>query len=500
MNTLEQDALEVLRLVRSYKNLFAPINKIPHDVLSLLPGYYDEDRIGQNLITLTHVCRGWRGIFTSRSSLWTRLDFTNVDKTRAYIERSRSSPLEIHLRDDKNPSYFDDAFSLVIPHLRRLKSLAIYVDVPPGLLKHFFCQTPLLEELDISFLHSHSSALDRTLFDGDLSSLRKLTLTGAITITHLPWNNMKNLQVLNLVSWSPVHSITQLLDFFESAPLLHTIELDDSIPDSSDAPPQRIVPLPHLRALTINSIPPHSTLLNHLCVPTGASLVLVFWFGDEEESLLPDYLSGASGNLKILSNITAINVCFGSEKCVRLSGPSGSLRLLAHRWDGGTDSHTADCRILHSLEPSILSKAQRLAVSEYRHSYQTEGSPIFQCVSSMNNLRVLVLTNCDNLPFILTLDPEENPSKLVLCHNLEELVLHIMRQDQFHLEHLISMVKSRASRGAKLSSITIVGLDELAPGRQVFKLREHVTCVTYMVDDVPPAWDHIPGESGDKNK
>ena len=57
MNALEQDALEVLSLVRSVKNSFAPVTRIPPEILSDIPDYYDEDDVDQDLITLTHVCR-----------------------------------------------------------------------------------------------------------------------------------------------------------------------------------------------------------------------------------------------------------------------------------------------------------------------------------------------------------------------------------------------------------------------------------------------------------
>ena len=45
-----------------------------------------------------------------------------------------------------------------------------------------------------------------------------------------------------------------------------------------------------------------------------------------------------------------------------------------------------------------------------------------------------------------------------------------------------------------------VGLDELVPGKEVFKLREHVARVEYRVDDVPPHWDVLPCESSDENE
>ena len=71
MNLLEQDALEVLSLIRSMKNTFAPVNRIPWGVLSIIPDYCDTD---YELVAFTHVCRGWREEFISRSSLWTSLD------------------------------------------------------------------------------------------------------------------------------------------------------------------------------------------------------------------------------------------------------------------------------------------------------------------------------------------------------------------------------------------------------------------------------------------
>jgi len=514
VNALEQDASEVLRLVRSLKNSFAPINRIPPDVLLLIPGYFDhddndendddddDDDMDQDLIALTHVCRGWRDVFTSCSSLWTRLDFTNVEKTRTYIRRSQSSPLEIYLENSEDLNYLDDAFSLVIPHLHRLKSLAIDADVLPDVFRHFRCQTPLLEELSILLYNDHNQVFDSALFGGDLSSLRKLTLSGTITITHFPWNNMANLKVLNLRSWASGYNVTQLLDFFESAPLLHTVKLEDSIPDSSDAPPQRIVLLPHLKTLTIVAGPPHSILLDHLCIPAGASLNVRFNCSSDKTPIL-DCFPEPPANLKNLSHITMVNLGFYREnKFVQLNGPSGSLRVLARWVHWGIDSYDMDRRILHCLAPPILLTTQRLAISNYTHSnpFEAEEPPIFQTLSSTDNLRTLILTKCDILPFILALDPEENPSKLALCPKLKELVLYVESQDKFYIDHLVSMAKNRALGGAKLSSIIIVDLGELTPDEEVFELREYVTHVECRVEDAPPTWDSIPGEIGDESE
>ena len=125
VDRLEQDALEVLSLIRSVKNKLAPISRIPGAVLSLIPNYWERQYIDtdKDLVTLTHVCRGWREVFTSHPSLWTRLDFTNIEKPiptsnvpDRYLWRSpsaipRPNPLsrklsfwQSHISGDSSPS------------------------------------------------------------------------------------------------------------------------------------------------------------------------------------------------------------------------------------------------------------------------------------------------------------------------------------------------------------------------------------------------------------
>lgn len=69
VDALEQDVVEVFRLVRSLRNSLVPVNRIPPEVLSLISDYHSEDEMDKDLVALTHVCRDWRDIFTCRSSL-----------------------------------------------------------------------------------------------------------------------------------------------------------------------------------------------------------------------------------------------------------------------------------------------------------------------------------------------------------------------------------------------------------------------------------------------
>jgi hypothetical protein len=483
------------------KNRFAPINRIPGAILSLIPKYCDEDDVDEGLAALTHVCRGWRGLFVSHPSLWTRLDFMNVDKTRAYIERSRSLPLEVDLYKSEQESYLEDAFLLAVPHVGRFKSLTIggTSDSLQNLTKHFSFPIHLLKELTIDLACTPTPVLDGALFGGDLSSLRTLSLRGVIT--HLPWNNLRNLITFEL-RCAPGNTIavTQLLNFLESASHLRDITLY-SMPTSSNAPLGRVISLPHLRKLIIMAHPAHSILLNHLSITTRVSLCLRFNFGGDK-SPLPYYLPKTTRNLKNLFHITTVNLRLDkTEKFMRLAGPSGELYMLGY-WEDELEvapSPDLDRRILQSLNYFPLHMTRRLAIMKYKPPTLTEidkSSP-YNMLLRMTDLLTLTLTRCNNLPFIIALNPARNPSGLAPCPNLEELILYVEGRNAFNIPDLISMVKERASKDAKLRLMTIVGLGELVPGKEAFKLKEHVTRVDYRVEERPPKWDSIPDNESD---
>ena len=446
------------------------------------------------MITSTHVCRRWRDTFISRASLWTKLRFKDVDKTRTYIQRSQSSPLNMHL--GRSLKVVDDAFPLSIPQIPRLKSLIIIAaNTLPGIIRHFRCHTPLLEKLDIEICLSNETALDGALFNRDFSSLRELRLWGLTT--GFPWKNIANLRVADLNTPYHKYRTTQILDFLESAPLLHALSLSYSMSHSSDAPPGRIVPLRHLKTFAITANSPPSTLLPHLHIPIGTAMNSTFHFNDE--SPFQDYLPERSQIFDNLSCITTINLCFHQLwKSMRLSGPSGSLRVIVLR-NYCSKFDTTDHETLRSLGHLTFSAVQRLVISGYDPLVPDEvgEASIFRALSFANNLRTLILMGCYEPFFIRPLDPENNPSHSVLCLNMEELVLYINPKDE-SLTDLIRMTKNRASRGAKLPSLKIISLHGRIPEEAVSWIEEageHVAHLEHGFSNDDPAWDQIPGES-----
>ena len=249
--------------------------------------------------------------------------------------------------------------------------------------------------------------------------------------------------------------------------------------------PQRTVFLPHLNDLVVLADQAHSIVLNHLRIPMGASISQYFNFGGTKSSLV-EYLPEASTNLMNLSHVNTVNLLFDSEeKFVELNWPSGSLRVFGHWKDWVTASwFVMDREILRSLSPPIPSTVRKLYISRYGHPDPAEGydCPIFQTLSSMTNLQTLKLSECNNQPFILALDPEGSEAKLVLCPDLENLVLSVESWGRSHSECITRMAEDRASRGARVSSIRIVFRGEPAPEEELSKLAEYVARVEYRVD------------------
>ena len=361
--------------------------------------------------------------------------------------------MEICLEEEEDATYLNDAFLLVVPHLSRLKSLSLSgsSDNLLQLTKHFGSPAPLLEKLKITSARAETLVIQGAIFDGYLSSLRELRLSRVIT--NLAWGNLSNLRTFDLrqVAGDKI-SVTRLLDLFECAPLLRKIHLRDAFPNSSDAPPGRVV-------------------------------------------LLPKTLE----TLENVSSITSINLSFDPGIFLRVDGPSRSHYTFGHWHGGGPSPSIVDTRVLQSLTLFRLSAVERLSITEYSAAppKKTEKSSVYQTLLLMNDLRTLTLTNCLNLPFVFALNPNLNPSRTVACPKLEELVLYIMNKDKDWscINELLEAAKERASSGSKLPAITIVCPEEFIPAKQVLKLKDYVSCVEYRLDDVAPEWDDIPADA-----
>ena len=506
-DVLVQDVMEVASLVRSFRNSLVPMSRMPVEIFFLIPHYWERrndlerQEADRDLISMTQVCRRWREILTLHcSSLWTNLDLEHPDKTRVYVERSRSLPLKITLTEMGGFTRCNNPFLEVVPHLNRLGSLTIkaHVGALSGLPNCFPSPAPILKELRV--LLEDEGDYDDDLISSDLEilgtifpedpPLRKLSLSGIIK--NLPSMTLPNLTVFELRNPEDMVDppfVTQILDFLASAPLLRRIVLCVDIPASFDHPPQRAISLPDLEKLVIDNIPLNSTLLDHLSIPAGVSLDLTLWCPPDAD---PDKAVCLRRIIDDLRHVTTVNLfaCSGWER-MRLDGLNGETRL----W-GSWAIHEAPM-FFPSLRKFDLSKTQKLSITGYERlrslKDETFGdSTIFQTLRTCD-LRALTLTNCENTPFIHALNPGRN--RPVFCPNLEELVFYIdtdTHEESFR-EDLVEMASERAKISSKLSSIKIHG------GKGDFSLlREYVPHVEHEWESTtPPEWDAAFGDVWD---
>ena len=209
-------------------------------------------------------------------------------------------------------------------------------------------------------------------------------------------------------------------------------------------------------------------------------------------------------NFHNLSHITTVNICLGlGYKAIWLNGPSGELytRGECNIVDGTHFTGTAELpRFLSRFDTS---RCRRLEIAQYNSIQDpptlTVDSSAYRLLRSMSDLRTLTLIEPNNLPFILALDPDENPDKIVLCPKLEGITLYTDHLWKFHVNELLSMAEERASRDAKLSTITILSMDTLAPPMEVLELGKHVSRVECKVENTQPTRDTLTGHDRAKD-
>ena len=427
---LEQGVFEVHQLVQSWRNRVAPINRIPPEILALVPGFwYGRGSRDRGLIALTHVCRAWRELFVSHPLLWTRLDCVCLEKTRVYLERSKSSPISLSLDGNYLP-LLDPFFKLNPDIIGRLKSMHIDTSMRglDTIAARLSRPAPLLEVLSI---YGCYDPLASTFLNGDISSLRKLHLDRINT--ELPWRNMKNLTSFKLIYTVPI-SVGQFLDFFETAPRLRKIHLSPMV-TISGAQRGRSVPLACLEKIYTYGHP-SSLLFDHLLVPVGARARIQ---ADLPSPHPPRFLS----NLMNLSNFTAIKLDGGTSS-VLFSGPNGKVEVV-FRVNG-------TCSMLGFLAHLDTSQTERL---EIEFGSSPPGDSLYRALLPMKDLRTLALTRCeDPHNFVRALHPDINSSGIVVCPNLETLIVEF--GGKFGINDVAGVTAARASRGAKLKTVRIV--------------------------------------------
>ena len=398
------------------------------------------------LIALTHVCREWRELFISHSSLWASFDCENAYRTRLCLERSKTSPINLSLyRCCYLPP--DDPFFQIIPHaIERLKSLTFtgFPDVLEDTIASLSHPAPLLEEITVAgypdmYGPEQNPVLTSPLFDGDLPLLRKLHL-GSVC-TELPWRDMVNLRSFALAHMSV--SVGHLLDFFNSAPFLREVELCSTTP-TSGVHNRPLVSLRCLEKMVIEGNKPPSLLLDHLLIPPGAGLTTQATF---LTCTIEDLLPRSLDNLRNIPDFTTVKLSADKDLRMEFSGPNGQLNMVYLEPQGDLTS-----LMFEALSRFDTSKTERLKID--CGSSPSSGPP-YRVLLPMESLRSLTLSQCKTPRlFIDALRPRKVNETPMVCPILEELSIDgeafniqcvIERRQGRREEHNSSLLRSSPS-------------------------------------------------------
>ena len=460
----------VLNIFLPWRDMVTPINRIPPEILVLIPDFWDEGGRDQDVIALTHVCRVWRELFISQASLWTRINWSDGDKPLVYLERSKTSPIDLSLNRVRPYCCDDNLSELIANVVGRLRSLFIGVRSSSldDIISDLSRPAPFLEDLSIQYVYSGTPTfcprLPPTLFDGDFSSLRRLRLRSIKT--KLPWRNMGN-----LTSFSLAHipadetSVGQLLDVFEGAPHLREVDLRAAAltPGTQNG---RFISLECLKTMRIINCGPASVLLDHLLIPVGAHLVTEAAL---RSSLLENLLPTSLDNLENFPNYTTIRLSDAKvDPYIEFSGPNGLVGMTPTY--SGVDETSL---MLESLAQFDTSKIEQLTIDQGK---PRSSDPFYRALLPMNDLRTLTLDQCMREHFFTyALHPNMGSQEVMVCPQLEELVVVFHRWGATRdVKDIIKMAAARASKGKKLRTVRIVDCALPLDPEDVLELRKHV--------------------------
>ena len=279
---MELEAKYALSTIHFSMNTFPKINRLPPEVLALIPSFLTSYK---DLVFTTHVCRHWRNTIIASPSLWTHLDNDTMHKdlVAVYMDRCGDTPLDVIFSSDsgKNDSFLEKVI-LHSSHIREIR-------IPCHTWYHiaeisdaFTLPLPLLRTVDLGIGYDLSPPpFERPFFAGatNMVLLRLCDFnTNSGTLLHFI---IPTLTHLSLTFSEPrIPMVGELLELLRNSPLIETLQIDaDIVLDTSEensAFPDHFQPvdLPYLHNLHLNWAVPRSqhTLLAHIQHPSDCSI------------------------------------------------------------------------------------------------------------------------------------------------------------------------------------------------------------------------------------
>ncbi|KAF9783368.1 hypothetical protein BJ322DRAFT_1070495 [Thelephora terrestris] len=320
---LRKNAIGVLNAASKLINALAPINKLPPEILGMIPKYED-NQVAKHLAALSSVCCYWRNTFIATPSLWTRLDGKGVEKSRAWVERSGTLPIQLWVQGSPNPEVFEFLAShssrLEVVFLPRVKPRDHSIFTHSHLAK-LLRPAPLLRHICVYALKTFDALVPMT---GEFPSLESMRVSGVqMPITNLRTPNLRRLELAG--AFDP----ESLFDLLESSPLLAYLDLTLFLRQGVPVSTGRKVSLEKVKQANFSR--DGFKMLPRLLLPTSNEITVDLpshWQHDNDIDNTP-LLSHLLDSLPMFRQVRSMSFLVTSpNQTISTEGPNGKFVLL----------------------------------------------------------------------------------------------------------------------------------------------------------------------------
>ncbi|KAF9781176.1 hypothetical protein BJ322DRAFT_1079473 [Thelephora terrestris] len=460
VKSLEHDVATALAMLRRRINAHeSSIYRLHPELLSLAASHLPK----QVLVKATHVSHRLRTIFLSFPRLWSEIGFYREKQASAFLERSKSTPIDVFMSFPHRPSNAT-ATDFLNLHAARIKALTmtgvkddISVLLPPmPSLKMFnLCWDRLRAEI--------ADGMDKLT----LPTVTTLSIRGALVAFPFSVPQLTRLHVHSRVTLAE----TKLLDFLSGCPFLEDLEVgyNNITPVERD---RCAIDLPRLRFYShCTSTNVHLSLFDKLYFPPSCSTVFNYWNGPkgarQKYDVLPFYNPSPLADTKRVHLKTNHD---GDAIVELIDAEDTRVCLVVNVELDSQDLSGDDHRRINESYASYLETIDTGFIEVLCVEASSPWTPDHaeEVLSHLGKLRTLVLSGSVVMPYILALCPDSkyiddhdgsiDPTRWWWCPVLDALVVHtpeLHANYQDILQHLYMVAQRRKDVGIPFKSVSL---------------------------------------------
>ncbi|KAH9949147.1 hypothetical protein B0H21DRAFT_820336 [Amylocystis lapponica] len=513
LDLIERRIASLASAVRSLRNAFSPVHKLPCETLAQIfsmlvepPSHYsfmpnvDSMTDPYAWLNATHVCRHWRDVALAFPSLWTTIDGSHPHAALTSLSRSKQAPLYVYLHDKvrraRVRATLEDGglMSALAPHSARFVELHLepQFHYRSTLLEEFRYPAPQLRALSLGpNLGKADQSVLPTLFAGETPHLERLALSG---FTSWPGNNFVDLTHLCIYCQVPNARprMQDFVDMLATCPRLEELMVCSAGPDVVDATPD-MVSLPALRRLSLGdwfSAEVVACFLSHLAIPEETEMTI---WGDallRRDQAISAAIPEDTSCLRPLHGLASVSVVVDAAEMRQLvSVHKGRLEVY-----GSFESGAALPTLFSSLD---LHQVGKLTVGGMwrPEPSREEWRGVFANLPHLTTLEIKSRGTREMLKALYSDDISE--ATLLPCPELA--TLSISNDKNMSTICLFMAARGRASLGHYLQDITVLQLPAYCPSWQqledvISDIRPYVTSSARCVQvgahkEVAPCWE-----------